>query len=96
MWKQILDLGKQYIGLANKVEHNSADIQKTRDDVKALGVEIKELREELRALADLVQQYRWEQRYDRDMAAKDRENLLLRLELYLERGGRSLPPGDGS
>lgn len=56
MWKQIVELGKLYIGLTTKSERNAADIQKVRDDVKALGTEIKELRDEVRALALVVQQ----------------------------------------
>ena len=32
-------------------------------------------------------------RHDRDVAARDRENLILRLENYLLRSERQLPPG---
>lgn len=89
MWKQLLDLGKQYISLARKTEQHEADI-------KAMRQEMKELGEELRALTKAVQQGQWEQKYDRDMAARDRENLILRLENYLLRADRGLPPGDGT
>jgi len=53
---------------------------------------MKELRDEVRALARAVQQIQWEQKHDRDMAARDRENLILRLENYLLRAERGLPP----
>ena len=89
MWKQLVELGKQYISLARKTEQHEADI-------KAMRQEMKELSEELRALAKTVQQGQWEQRHDRDMAARDRENLILRLENYLLRADRGLPPGDGT
>jgi len=44
--------------------------------------EMKEISEEVRALAKAVQQLLWEQKHDRDMAAQDRENLMLSLENY--------------
>jgi len=54
------------------------------------------MRQELRALVQAVQQLRFEQQHDRDMAARDRENLMLRLENYLLRHDRGLPPGGGA
>jgi len=54
---------------------------------------MKEVRQELRALTLAVQQMQSEVRHDRDMAARDRENLILRLENYLLRQNRGLPPG---
>lgn len=87
MWKQLVDLGKQYISLARKTEQHEADIKAMRQDLK-------DLREEVRALTQAVQQGQWEQRHDRDMVARDRENLVLRLENYLLRADRGLPPGD--
>ena len=41
---------------------------------------MKDLSNEVRALAKAIQQLQWEQKHDRDMAARDRENLMLRLE----------------
>ena len=54
---------------------------------------MKELQKEVRALTQAIQQMQWEQRHDRDVSARDRENLILRLENYLLRAERSLPPG---
>ena len=51
------------------------------------------MRQELRALTLAVQQRQFEARHDRDIAARDRENLMLRLENYLLRLDRGLPPG---
>lgn len=79
MWKQLLNFGKQIISLTRKTQEHDADI--------------KEIRQELRALSETLQQMQFEQRHDRDMAARDRENLLLRLENYLLRSERGLPPG---
>lgn len=56
---------------------------------------MKGLREELQTLTQTVQQTQWEQKHDRDMAVRDRENLILRLENYLLRADHSLPPGSG-
>ena len=56
--------------------------------------EVTELRDEVRALTQLIQEVKWEQRHDRELAARDRENLILRLENYLLRNERGLPsPG---
>ena len=46
----------------------------------------------MRTLTQSVQEMHWEQRHDRDMAVRDRENLILRLENYLPRADRGLPP----
>lgn len=63
MLKQIIDLGKQYVGLARKTERHETDIVKVREDLKALGQEVKELRQELQTLTQTVQQTQWEQKH---------------------------------
>ncbi len=87
MWKQFLDFSKQVIALTRRSQQHETDIKEVRQ-------EMKELRDELRALTKVVQQIQWEQRHDRDIAARDRENLILRLENYLLRAERGLPPGN--
>jgi len=39
-----------------------------------------------------VRDVQWEHKYDRDMAVRDRENLMLKPELLLTRSERGLPP----
>jgi hypothetical protein len=86
MWKQFLEFSKQVISLARKSQQHETDIKEIRQELKQLG-------EEMRGLTTAIQQVQWEQRHDRDMAARDRENLILRLENYLLRAERGLPPG---
>lgn len=85
MWKQFLDFSKQVIALTQKSRQHEADITGVQRDLK-------ELRNEVRALAQLVRDVQWEQRHDREMAARDREILILRLENYMFRNERGLPP----
>ncbi len=56
--------------------------------------DLNDLRDEIQALTKIIQEVQWERKYDRDMAARDRENLILRLETYLLRKERGLPPPD--
>ena len=93
MWKQILDLGKQYIGLARKTEQHEIDIKDIRQALNDVRRDVKDLRDEIQALTRTVQETKWEQRNDRELAGRDRENLILRLENYLLKNNRSLPPG---
>ena len=44
------------------------------------------------ALTQIIQEIKWEQRHDRELAARDREILILRLENYMFRNERGLPP----
>jgi hypothetical protein len=75
MWKQFLDFSKQVISLTQKSRQHEADIKGVQQDLK-------EMRNEMRALTQMVRDVQWEQKHDRDMAARDRENLILRLENY--------------
>lgn len=88
MWKQLLELGKQIVSLTRKTQQHEGDIKELRQ-------EMKEMRQELRALSQTVQQIQFEQRHDHDMAVRDRENLMLRLENYLLRHDRGLPTNTG-
>lgn len=85
MWKQIWEYGRQLVALASSSKQHE-------NDIKAMRQELKELRGDLNALAFALQQTQAEQRHDRDMAARDREVLLLRLENFLLRSERGLPP----
>ncbi len=85
MWKQFLDFSKQVIALTQKSRQHEADIKEVQQDLK-------ELRNEVRALTQIIQEVKWEQRHDRELAARDREILILRLENYMYRSERSLPP----
>ena len=91
MWKQLIDLGKQYIGLARKTDQHELDIKDLRQGLNDVRREMTDLRNEVRALTQIIQEVKWERKYDRDMAARDRENLILRLETYLLRKERGLP-----
>jgi hypothetical protein len=81
----ILQHGKALFALGQKVERHQLDI-------RALDERLADLRREVETLAAAVQELRLQQQHDRDMAAKDRENLLLRLENYVLRAERRLPP----
>ncbi|MBV9852811.1 MAG: hypothetical protein JO250_24390 [Armatimonadetes bacterium] len=64
-----------------------------RRDGALLQQELAAMRQELRELTQTIQQIQAEMRHDRDMAARDRENLILRLENSQLRSERQLPPG---
>ena len=74
MLKQIGDFIKQIAFLTQ-------DTQKNKDDIKQLQRAVQELTEELR-------QTKVDNRRDRENAAYERENLLLRLEVTLLRAGQ--------
>ena len=71
MWKQLIELGKQIVSVTRKTQQHEADIKELRQ-------EIKELRQELRAVAVALSQMQSDVRHDRELAARDRENLMLR------------------
>ena len=74
MLKQIGDFIKQIAFLTQ-------DTQKNKDDIKQLQRAVQELTEEIR-------QIKIDNRRDRENAAYERENLLLRLEVTLLRSGQ--------
>ena len=74
MLKQIGDFIKQIAFLTQ-------DTQKNKDDIKQLQRAVQELTEEVRLI-------KVDNRRDRENAAYERENLLLRLEVTLLRAGK--------
>ena len=86
MWKQIIEFGKQIFSLTQKVNQHDIRIERLQEQMT-------ETQEALKALVLVAQQMQAEMRHDRDVAARDRENLILRLENYLLRSERQLPPG---
>ena len=56
--------------------------------------EFRALRQDMNGLSRLVERVIFEVQKDREAAARDRENLVLRLENALLRSGKSLPPKD--
>ena len=87
MWKQIADVGKQSLALARDMQQCKAGIAEVRQHDKEQDKRIDELTEAVQQLAFALQ-------HDRDMSARDRENLLLRLENALLRFDRRLSPPD--
>ena len=61
------------------------------EDVIKLKSGEKETRQEIKELAQLARDWRHEQLRDREIAAHERENLVLRLENALLRSERNLP-----
>ncbi len=49
MWKQLIDLGKQYMALARKTQQHEDDIKDMRQGLKDVRQDLKDLREEVRA-----------------------------------------------
>ena len=78
MWRELFDYGKRLFSLQRTVDRHAERIE--------------ELQKQLDALTELVRDYRAEQKLDRTMAAKDMENLALRLKVALLESGRNLPP----
>jgi hypothetical protein len=86
MWKDILEFGKRVLALTRKVEQHD-------DRIRELGQEINKLNARVDLLAEVTQRLLFELERDRDIAARERENLLLRLENAMLRFERRLPPG---
>jgi hypothetical protein len=74
MWKMLIDL-------LNRVAHVTQDTQKNKTDIAKLQEDVQWLMEKLR-------QANFESQRDRENAAHERENLLLRLEVTLLRAGQ--------
>ena len=81
MWKQIITLARQLIGLAQDTAQNKTRIQQLQNQVDEL--------------ADKMQWVIFELRRQAEHAASERENLTLRLENELLRFERRLPPARG-
>lgn len=80
MLKSLLEIIRQLVGYANDTQKNTADI-------KALQADFDDL-------SDTVRQILFEIDRDRQIGARDRENLLLRLEnALLKNEQRALPSG---
>lgn len=89
MWKEILEYTNRVINLSQKQKQHEEDIKSLRQEMKALTMRVDQL-------TDAVQQIAFELRRTQEVSAKDRENLLLRMELALLKSGRELPPASPS
>jgi hypothetical protein len=77
MWKDFLDYAKQLLALAQDTRENKAQIEKQQRQIEELTL--------------IVQRLMFELLRDRDLAARNRENLLLRLENEMLKFERRLP-----
>jgi len=84
MWKRLFEFGKLIASLTQKSREHEADIKQLQQDVK-------DVRLELRAVSEMLQLLRVEFHNERDVQARDRENLVLRLENTLLKFERRLP-----
>lgn len=80
-WQQVYQYSRQLLDLTQKVDRHDADIEKMRQEIKAL--------------TDAIQRLAYEIKLDRETEAKDREMLALRVESQLLRFERRLPPPSG-
>lgn len=85
MWKDVLEFGRRIFALTRKVDQHEEAIKELRGDLDALNERVDRLTEVTRRLI-------FELERDRDVAARERENLLLRLENAMPRFERRLPP----
>lgn len=80
MWKQIFDMAKRLVLLAEDTKRNSEEIKELRDEVRRLSAAIERLAYELHRVSD--------------RETHEREQLVLRLENKLLQFEKSLSPGD--
>lgn len=78
MWRELFNLGKQILSLAQTTEKNQEDIE--------------DLRQEVKNLANVVQQLAFEFGRLRENEQHEREKMMLQLENHLLRSERGLPP----
>ena len=89
MWQRVLDFGKQVFSLTRRVEQHEQETKELRQELATIN-------ERLRDQAAQMEMLAYELRREREMAARDRENLMLRLENALLRFERRIPPGPDS
>jgi hypothetical protein len=89
MIKQIVEFSKQVLALTKEV-------QKCRTDITEIRQYDREQDQRIDQLVEAVRTLTYELKHDRDMSARDRENLVLRLENELLRFERRLPPAPTS
>ena len=89
MLKHLVDLARQVIALAG-------DVRKLKSEMKDRQQQDKQQDERIDELASVVRQLALALQHDRDIAVRDRENLILRLEVALFRLERGLPRGESS
>jgi chromosome segregation ATPase len=92
VWKQIIDFGRQLFTLTARVQKHEEDIKDLRQGLKEVRDEIRETNRKLDLLAVVVQRLDLRLDHERETAARDRENLILRLDNTLLRFERRLPP----
>ncbi len=89
MWKQFIDFGSRLFTLSQRA-------QKQEEISKELRQEIKEVNDKLDLLSDFVHRLALKFEHDRENAERDREIQRLRLENFLLRFERGLPPVIGT
>ena len=93
MWDKILDYTQRLINI-------NARVDKSDERTAALKQEVSEMKTEIVMLTEAIRIIRGEQLQDRQNAAYERENLLLRLEVALLKQGRGeltpAPPTGGA
>jgi predicted RNase H-like nuclease (RuvC/YqgF family) len=93
MWKQIFDYAKQIASQAARLQQVEEGVKDLRSEVTRLDREIVELNRKFDALLAVVRHLEILIDHDRQDAARQYENLVLRLENTLLRFERCLPPG---
>jgi len=79
-------------------DNTNEQVRRDRSEIDLLKAETKTIRDETRPLLAGIDatQAQWEQRRDRDIAACDQKNIILRAENDRLRSARGLPPYGGS
>ena len=87
MWQAVLNFGKRLVSQMQKSQQHEDDIKKLQQADIAKD-------ERIERLTSAVQRLAFELEQDRNLSARDRENLVLRLENMLLRSDRGLPSGE--
>lgn len=93
MWDKIIEYGKQILALASTQQKHGEQIKELQENIKEIREDVRGLRYEVSELSRLVEHVILELQRDREIAQRDRENLLLRLEVALLKSGKELPSG---
>ena len=89
MWDKISALIGSVVALTRNVDQ-------AQNDIAELQSEVKRLTERVSVLAFELQRQRDNAAHQQEIADRDRENLLLRLQLTMAQAGRELPPAPQS
>lgn len=90
--KRVWDFSRQVLSLTEDVQEAKTDIRELREALRDIQLDFESLQSKFVDLTHVVEKMALQMLHEREVAERDRRELMLRLEMTLERFERRLPP----